>query len=89
MAALCIMCWAALNTACTSEEPVASGKAGYFEATATLPGNAGTRVAFTEAADGKAAVALLEQAMVDLVITDYNMPEMDGRELIEYIRTQS
>lgn len=52
MAALCIMSWAALNTACTSEEPVASGKAGYFEATATLPGNAVTRVAFTEAADG-------------------------------------
>jgi len=43
----------------------------------------------TEAADGKEAVALLEQAMVDLVITDYNMPEMDGRELTEYIRTQS
>lgn len=34
-------------------------------------------------------MTLLEQAMVDLVITDYNMPEMDGRELIEYIRTQS
>ena len=42
-----------------------------------------------EAVDGKEAVTLLEQAMVDLVITDYNMPEMDGRELIEYIRTQS
>ena len=27
--------------------------------------------------------------MVDLVITDYNMPEMDGRALIEYIRQQS
>lgn len=43
----------------------------------------------TEATNGKEAVALLEQAMVDLVITDYNMPEMDGRELTEYIRTQS
>src|SRR5574343_455806 len=43
----------------------------------------------TEAVDGKEAVAFLEQAMVDLVITDYNMPEMDGRELTEYIRTQS
>ena len=27
--------------------------------------------------------------MVDLVITDYNMPEMDGRQLVEYIRQQS
>ena len=35
------------------------------------------------------AVALLQETMVDLVITDYNMPEMDGRELTEYIRTQS
>ena len=43
----------------------------------------------SEAVNGKEAVARLEQAMVDLVITDYNMPEMDGRELTEYIRTQS
>lgn len=43
----------------------------------------------SEAENGKQAVALLESAMVDLVITDYNMPEMDGRELTEYIRTQS
>ena len=46
-----------------------------------------TRV--TEAVDGKQAVTLLQETMVDLVITDYNMPEMDGRELTEYIRTQS
>jgi two-component system chemotaxis response regulator CheY len=46
-----------------------------------------TRV--TEAVDGKEAVARLQETMVDLVITDYNMPEMDGRELTEYIRTQS
>lgn len=43
----------------------------------------------TEAANGREAVALLQETMVDLVITDYNMPEMDGRELTEYIRTQS
>ncbi len=42
-----------------------------------------------EAEDGRAAVGLLQDTMVDLVITDYNMPEMDGRELTEYIRTQS
>jgi two-component system chemotaxis response regulator CheY len=43
----------------------------------------------TEATNGKQAVELLLDTMVDLVITDYNMPEMDGRELTEYIRTQS
>lgn len=43
----------------------------------------------TEAVNGKEAVALLQTTLVDLVITDYNMPEMDGRELTEYIRTQS
>lgn len=42
-----------------------------------------------ECADGQAAVAVLQESMFDLVITDYNMPEMDGRELTEYIRTQS
>lgn len=43
----------------------------------------------SEAVNGKEAVELLQTTMVDLVITDYNMPEMDGRELTEYIRTQS
>lgn len=43
----------------------------------------------TEAEDGKQAVTILADTMFDLVITDYNMPEMDGRELTEYIRTQS
>lgn len=42
-----------------------------------------------EAADGKQAVSILQESMFDLVITDYNMPEMDGRELTEYIRTES
>jgi two-component system chemotaxis response regulator CheY len=42
-----------------------------------------------EAANGREAVALLSETMVDMVLTDYNMPEMDGRALVEYIRTQS
>jgi len=42
-----------------------------------------------EAENGKAAVTALADTMFDLVLTDYNMPEMDGRALIEYIRTQS
>lgn len=44
---------------------------------------------FSEAGNGREAVALLAETMVDLVLTDYNMPEMDGRELVEYIRQQS
>lgn len=39
--------------------------------------------------NGKEAVAVLADNMVDLVITDYNMPEMDGAALIAYIRQQS
>lgn len=35
-----------------------------------------------EASDGREAVRSLEQEAVDLVITDINMPEMDGIELI-------
>ena len=41
----------------------------------------------TEAANGKDAVFYLSVGEhYDLIVTDYNMPEMDGRELIEYIR---
>lgn len=42
-----------------------------------------------EAENGREAVVQLADTMVDLVLTDYNMPEMDGRALVEYIRTQS
>ena len=44
----------------------------------------------TEAKDGKQGIAIFSQSeeAFDLIVTDYNMPEMDGRELIEYIRTE-
>ena len=44
---------------------------------------------FVEAGNGREAVSLLESTMVDLVVTDYNMPEMDGQALVQHIRTQS
>lgn len=44
---------------------------------------------FHEAENGVQAVAILADTMVDLVVTDYNMPEMDGKELVNYIRTKS
>ena len=37
---------------------------------------------FIEAEDGKKALDLLKQNWIDLVITDYNMPVMNGLELI-------
>jgi two-component system chemotaxis response regulator CheY len=40
----------------------------------------------TQAENGKAAIPLLEQNNFDLILTDYNMPEMDGKELIGFIR---
>ncbi len=39
-----------------------------------------------EAANGKEAIALLEQGDYQLIITDIKMPEMDGIEFIKYIR---
>ena len=40
----------------------------------------------TEANDGREAVEILYNQDFDLVITDYNMPEMDGRDLTDFIR---
>lgn len=51
-------------------------------------GNVGVRL-ITEAANGREAMNLLEASSFDLVLTDYNMPEMDGQQLIEYIRKDS
>ena len=39
-----------------------------------------------EAENGAEALTLLKERTFDLVFTDYNMPEMDGRELSEFIR---
>ena len=42
-----------------------------------------------EADDGASAVPLLDSEFFDFVVTDYNMPEMDGKALIEHIRNNS
>lgn len=43
----------------------------------------------TDAVDGQQAINILSNTMFDLVVTDYNMPQVNGRELSEYIRTNS
>jgi len=44
---------------------------------------------FAEAENGKQALQLLNNEFFDLVVTDYNMPEMDGEQLSQLIRSQS
>lgn len=44
---------------------------------------------FSEAEDGQQAVSMLADNYYDLVVTDYNMPNMDGRELVDHIRNAS
>jgi two-component system, chemotaxis family, chemotaxis protein CheY len=41
------------------------------------------------AENGKEAIQILESQTVDIILTDYNMPEMDGCQLVEYIRNYS
>jgi len=43
----------------------------------------------TTATNGREAVDMIETTFFDLVITDYNMPEMDGENLTRYIREHS
>jgi serine/threonine protein kinase len=43
----------------------------------------------TEAADGAEALTVLGREVFDLVVTDYNMPYLDGRSLIDFIRHRS
>jgi two-component system chemotaxis response regulator CheY len=41
-----------------------------------------------EAADGREATRFFNGSTIDLVISDYNMPNMDGGALVEYIRSK-
>lgn len=43
----------------------------------------------TEAENGREAIPLIQHQQYDLIITDFNMPEMDGHELLLYIRHKS
>lgn len=38
---------------------------------------------YEEASDGKEALKILKDKWIDVVVTDYNMPNMNGMELIE------
>ena len=46
-------------------------------------------VKIREAENGVQARDIIDQDYFDLIITDYYMPEMDGGELIDYIRNES
>ena len=42
-----------------------------------------------EADNGAVGVQMINQHYYDLVISDYNMPEMNGQEMVDYIRSNS
>lgn len=44
---------------------------------------------FAEAENGKQALQMINEEFFDLVVTDYNMPEMDGQQLSQLIRSDS
>jgi len=44
---------------------------------------------FTEVVDGRDAIPHVQSTLFDLVVTDYNMPHVDGLALVDFIRTKS
>ncbi len=44
---------------------------------------------FSEAVDGADGIRMINENYYDLVVTDYNMPNMDGGELVDQIRCNS
>ena len=42
-----------------------------------------------EGADGREAAALFDGRTIDLLVTDFNMPNMNGAELIKEVRSKS
>ncbi|MBI3776586.1 MAG: response regulator [Gammaproteobacteria bacterium] len=43
----------------------------------------------TEVANGRDAIEQIKQNFYDLIVTDYNMPEVDGQQLTRYVREKS
>jgi two-component system, chemotaxis family, chemotaxis protein CheY len=42
-----------------------------------------------EASDGREALKYFDGGKIDLLVSDYNMPNMDGAQLIEYVRSKN
>ena len=43
----------------------------------------------TQAQNGQEALQIIADNYFDLLVTDYNMPQMDGKELVEHVRQHS
>ena len=52
----------------------------------TIKASGFTNAEFLEASNGKEALDVLRNEWLDLVITDYNMPDMNGMELIHEMK---
>ncbi len=52
----------------------------------TIKASGFTNAEYAEAGDGLEALKVLGEKWIDIVVTDYNMPNMDGMELIEAMK---
>ena len=74
-----------LGEACLAVVPVPAGNSSNALAVETLP-EAGEPLKVTEASSGFEALRLLPRQSYDLIVTDINMPDINGLELVSFVK---
>lgn len=67
---------------------VVDNEANFAELTATMLEREDDRIEATGVTSGDEALAVIDRSSVDCIVSDYDMPEMNGLELLEAVRSR-